>query len=148
MRIGVDIDDVTEKAAHVLMSENVSITDIDILDTIVRAGYPDLRRVINLLQEYTIDGVLTLPTEGTSAASWEEAMIVSIKENNFDKVYNIAKKNVALDEYDALYTFLGNNVAEPQGILFIADYMFKSAFVCDQDINFRALCIKLQKMVN
>jgi len=53
-----DINDVTEKAATILVAEGVELTDIDTLDTLVRSGYPDLRRVINLLQEHTIDGVL------------------------------------------------------------------------------------------
>lgn len=143
-----DINDVTERAVNVLVNEGVDITDIDVLDTIVQTGYPDLRKVINLLQEYTIEGVLTSPSDGAGSASWEAQLTTAIKENDFNKVYSIASKNVALDEYDALYSFFGRVINDPQSILYVADYMYKSAFVCDQDINLRALCIKLGQSVS
>lgn len=142
-----DINDVTEKAINILMSENVEISDIDILDDIVRAGYPDLRKVINLLQEYTINGILTAPgSSTTTSSSWESDIISAIKQGDYNSVSTIVTKNVALDEYDSLYTFMGNNVSNPQGIIYVADYMFKAAFVCDAELNFKALCLKLQKL--
>jgi len=142
-----DINDVTEKAAKVLFAENVEIADIDVLDNIVKSGYPDLRKIINLLQEHTVDGVLTSGSISKNGASaWEEELVSALKANRFLDAYSVVVKNVAMDEFETVYTIFGNTLDNPQAIIYTADYMFKSAFVADQDLNLRALCYKLEGM--
>ena len=46
-------DDVTEYAASVLISEHVKF-QIHLLDLYVSAGYPDVRKIVNMLQQNTI----------------------------------------------------------------------------------------------
>jgi DNA polymerase III delta prime subunit len=52
-----DITEFTARAATVLVNENIEF-DLDILDTYVRATYPDLRKCLNRLQSNSIDGKL------------------------------------------------------------------------------------------
>jgi DNA polymerase III delta prime subunit len=52
-----DHTDFTARAATVLLTENIEF-DLDVLDTYVRACYPDLRKVLNQLQVNCIDGKL------------------------------------------------------------------------------------------
>lgn len=61
-----DLTEFTVRAATVLVTENIEV-DMDVLDTYVRATYPDLRKCLTQLQNNSKTGVL-LPAhaEGTS----------------------------------------------------------------------------------
>lgn len=56
-----DITEFTARAATVLVTENVEF-DLDLLDTYVRASYPDLRKCLNQLQVNSTSGKLLSPT--------------------------------------------------------------------------------------
>ena len=61
-----DMTEFTARAATVLVNENIEF-DLDVLDTYVRATYPDLRKCLNKLQSNSIDGKLvTIPNIGNS----------------------------------------------------------------------------------
>ena len=68
-----DMTEFTIRAATVLVTENIEV-DMDVLDTYVRATYPDLRKCLNQLQNNSKTGVL-LPAqaEGTS----EDEILIS-----------------------------------------------------------------------
>lgn len=61
-----DLTDFTARAAQVLIAENVEF-DLDVLDSYVRATYPDLRACLNQLQKNSVDGKLIVPAESTSS---------------------------------------------------------------------------------
>jgi DNA polymerase III delta prime subunit len=52
-----DMTEFTVRAATVLVTENIDV-DMDVLDTYVRASYPDLRKCLNQLQNNSKSGVL------------------------------------------------------------------------------------------
>jgi replication factor C small subunit len=52
-----DMTEFTVRAATVLVTENIEV-DMDVLDTYVRAAYPDLRKCLNQLQNNSKSGVL------------------------------------------------------------------------------------------
>jgi len=61
-----DMTEFTARAATVLVNENIEF-DLDVLDTYVRATYPDLRKCLNKLQSNSIDGKLVaIPNIGNS----------------------------------------------------------------------------------
>jgi DNA polymerase III delta prime subunit len=63
-----DMNDFTARAATVLLNENVDF-ELDVLDTYVRATYPDLRKCLNELQNNSKSGkLLPIHQEGTSEA--------------------------------------------------------------------------------
>ena len=55
-----DMTEFTARGATVLVTENVDF-ELDVLDTYVRATYPDLRKCLNQLQVNTVSGALRLP---------------------------------------------------------------------------------------
>lgn len=57
-----DMTEFTARAATVLVNEQVDF-DLDVLDTYVRATYPDLRKCLNQLQVNVISGKLSLTNE-------------------------------------------------------------------------------------
>lgn len=60
-----DLNEFTTRAATVLLTENIDF-DLDILDTYVRATYPDLRKCLNQLQVNSQTGKLLPPSESDS----------------------------------------------------------------------------------
>ncbi len=57
--------DYTARAATVLIGENITF-DLDVLDTYVRACYPDMRKCLNQLQQNSLTGELLQIQDGGS----------------------------------------------------------------------------------
>jgi replication factor C small subunit len=138
-----DVDEVTERVAIILINEGVNITDLEILDSFVKLGYPDTRKIINLVQQHTAGGILVKPQTEIDSTTWEYEILDLIKNKQFGKIREIVSKNASLDDYENLYRLLYQNIEEPQATVFIAEYLYRHAFVSDPEINFSALCEKL-----
>ncbi len=92
-----DMTEFTARAATVLVTENVEF-DLDVLDTYVRATYPDLRKCLNQLQVHSQTGKLEPPNdEGTS----EDELLVRATEQF--KQGKILEGRQTLMEYLSLY---------------------------------------------
>jgi len=59
----VDIDEFTARVATILVEENIEF-NLDVLDTFVKATYPDLRKCINMVQMNSLKGSLHMPEKG------------------------------------------------------------------------------------
>jgi len=92
-----DITEFTARAATVLVSENVEF-DLDILDTYVRATYPDLRKCLNQLQVNSQSGKLSEPD---TSVSNEDSLLINATE--FFKAGNIKEGRQMLQDYMKLY---------------------------------------------
>ena len=107
-----DITEFTARAATVLVSENV-LFDLDILDTYVRATYPDLRKCLNQLQVNSQTGTLLAPDAATFS---EDALLV--KATEYFKSGNIINGRQTLQEYiktyptraEDIYTWMYDNL--------------------------------------
>ena len=75
----LDKTDFTTRVAEILIAENVT-PDLDILDTYIKATYPDLRKCINMVQMNSQDGVLLTPNEGDKGEQdWKLDMVELFK---------------------------------------------------------------------
>jgi len=92
-----DMTEFTARAATVLVTENVEF-ELDVLDTYVRATYPDLRKCLNQLQVNSGSGALRAPqSEGQS----EDELLVEA--TNLFKSGNLIEARQQLMQYIALY---------------------------------------------
>jgi DNA polymerase III delta prime subunit len=92
-----DMTEFTARAATVLVTENVDF-ELDVLDTFVRATYPDLRKCLNQLQVNSGSGALRAPqSEGQS----EDELLVEA--TNLFKSCNLIEARQKLMQYIALY---------------------------------------------
>lgn len=90
-----DMTEFTARAATVLVSENIDF-DLEVLDTYVRATYPDLRKCLNQLQANSITGSLTRPS---NEANSEDALLV--------KAVELFKKGDVLGGRQVLLEYIG-----------------------------------------
>ncbi len=92
-----DITEFTARAATVLVSENIDF-DLDILDTYVRATYPDLRKCLNRLQVNSQTGKLLAPD---SEGACEDDLL--LKATEFFKKGDLKQGRQSLQEYIKMY---------------------------------------------
>lgn len=148
-------DDVLEYAAKVLIAEKVKFT-VDLLEKYVTIGYPDIRKIINLLQQNTVDGKLqTLEAKG-EAGDYKFALLELVQRGKWSEARQLACAEVAREEWEDVYKFLYENLdTSPSfstkdkweaGIVIIADHLYKHAFVADPEINAAAMFIRLEQV--
>jgi len=104
-----DTDEITEFVAKILISENVKI-DIALLDKYVAVGYPDIRKIINMLQQNVIDNVLQPLTAKTEAGDYKFRLLDMIAVDNWQGARELACANVATEEWEDVYRFLYENL--------------------------------------
>ena len=92
-----DMVEFTARGATVLVTENVEF-ELDVLDTYVRATYPDLRKCLNQLQVNTVSGALNAPQ---SAGQSEDDIL--IEATTLFKAGKIIDARQQLMQYIALY---------------------------------------------
>jgi replication factor C small subunit len=92
-----DMVEFTARGATVLVTENVEF-ELDVLDTYVRATYPDLRKCLNQLQVNTVSGALRAPqTQGKGEDD------ILIEATTLFKAGKIIDARQQLMQYIALY---------------------------------------------
>lgn len=143
--------DVTEQMMHMLRKEKVKFT-IDLLDSYVTTGYPDIRKIINLLQQNTHDGVLH-EAKAAGSGEWKEQLIALLGDDDWSGARSLVCSSIAGDDWEALYRYLYENIHTTpkfknkskweEAITIIAEHLYKNAFVADPEINAAAMFIRL-----
>jgi len=148
-----NVVDVTEYACSVLIAEKVKFT-IDLLDKFVAMAYPDSRKIVNLLQQNTYNGVLQPPQTGSGeAGDYKFAMLELLECGSWNDIRKLACAEVATEEWDDVYRFLYENLHKcpsfsikekwESGIVVIADHLYKHGMSADPEINAAAMFIRL-----
>ena len=147
-----DIDDVTVYACKVLKAESVKF-DLETVDRYVAQYYPDVRKIINTLQQSTIKGTLAPFTKAANAGAFKEKLTEALNAGNWNAARKVVCELVSPDEYVDVYRFLyanlqsfGNFKVRPaweDGIVTIAEHLYKHTICADSEINLAALFIRL-----
>jgi len=140
------------RVGEILAKENVEF-EIDVLDTYVKATYPDLRKTINNVQLHCIDNKLTLPTDVDSSDDYKLAMVGLFREGKIKDARKLICEQVKLDEYEDVYRFLYRNLEfwgeedkQDEAILIIRNGLVKHGMIADPEINLSATLIELEKL--
>ena len=147
--------DIAEYAAGILMSEKVKF-DLDTLDKYIAIGYPDVRKIVNLLQQYTSDGVLSLPLSDKEAGDYKFKLLDFIERDKWLDARLLCCENVVAEEWEEVYRFLYENLSKAPkfqdkdkwegGIVIIADHLYKHGIVADPEINAAAMFIRMTQL--
>jgi DNA polymerase III delta prime subunit len=129
-----------QRLIHILETEGIEY-DKKVLVELIKKYFPDFRRTLHELQRYTSSGKLELNVLAAVSNSNIEQLLSHMKECNFTEVRKWSALNSNDDMsmifrqlYDELPKVLVPNTL-PSSIILLADYQFKSNFVCDQEIN-------------
>lgn len=149
-----DKDDIAERVALILISEHIKFNE-DLLYKYVTAGYPDIRKIINLVQQNVVDGELMPPTE-IEAGDYKFQLLELLATDSWLDIRKLLCPNVPVEEWEAVYRFLYENLNKSgkfsnhakweEGIVVIADHLYKDSLVADREINFAACAIRLASL--
>ena len=149
----IDQTEFTARVAEILITEGV-IPDLDILDTYVKATYPDLRKCINMVQMNVQEGSLLRPNEGDSGTTdWKLDMVELFKQGKITDARKLLCGAVRPEEMEEIYRWLYDNVelfgSEEQqdtAVLTIKQGLVDHALVADAEINLAATLIRLARI--
>jgi len=146
-----DHTEFTARAATVLVTEGVDF-DLDVLDTYVKATYPDLRKCLNLLQPNSQAGRLNPPSAADkSMRDWRLEAVDMYKQGRVRDARTLICQSSTAEEIEEIFTWLYNNLdlwgktpeQQDQAITVIRDGMANIPLVADHEINLSATLIEL-----
>jgi replication factor C small subunit len=149
----VDINEFTARVATILVEENIEFS-LDVLDTFVKATYPDLRKCINMVQMNSLKGSLHMPEKGDAGeADYKLEMVELFKKGKISEARKLVCGQARPEEMEEIFRWLYDNVAifgdEPiqeKAILIIKQGLVDHTLVSDPEINLAATLIRLSHL--
>lgn len=149
-----DLTDFTTRVATILLNEQVTF-DLDVLDSYVKATYPDLRKCLNLLESNSITGTLSLPSSTDKAVKdWKLDTVDLFKRGKVREARNLICQQGQNDIqstfrwlYDNLSLWSDDPVIQDQAIVIICRGLANTNLVTDQEINLSATLIEINQLI-
>jgi DNA polymerase III delta prime subunit len=150
-------DDVIVKMFTMLEAEEIAFTDDDLL-LYVKQAYPDIRKIINNLQQASVNKKLQSPRNSEVGQDWRFKILDLLKALDIDGIRALAVANVPEAEVEELYKFLYQNymlldvcknkqVAD-SAIIVLSDGLRAHAVSGIPHLTFEATCVKLMMALN
>ena len=144
--------DVAKRVAGIL--DELSITyDKKDLVTIINAGYPDIRRVLNACQRQVIDNVLRVDNDSIIQANYMTKLLEIFKSDlNKKDAFKEIRQLIAdskVKDFTNLHKFLFDEIDEyAKGhiaavILILAESQYQDSFVVDKELHMMSTIVKL-----
>lgn len=143
----LDYESIVERILEIMVSENIDYEQEEDIYTHVDAYTPDLRKIINSIQQFSVDGALS-PLEERNGGSngfdeWEQ--LWKGKKIDKDDVIDLIP-SLDLSSVDKYYRVMYESIIDDKkfsddAVVTIADHLYKSNFVADQEINLMACVI-------
>jgi DNA polymerase III delta prime subunit len=137
-----------KRTLSILKNENIE-ADPKVVAKVIEKHFPDFRRILNELQKYAGNGKID---EGIFTDFKQESideLFTFLKEKNFTSMRKWCADNSDQDTneiFRKIYDTATDKVelkSMPTLVVSLADYMYKSAFVADQEINLVAFLTEI-----
>jgi DNA polymerase III delta prime subunit len=150
----IDHNEFTARIAKILLEEEIKF-DLDILDSYVKATYPDLRKCLNLVQMNSGTGNLDKPhgDEGGSA-DWKFEVVDLFKSGKIREGRQLLVKHARPEDmedmfrwmYDNIDLFGDNDEKRDAAIIVIRNGLVNNSLVADAEINLSATMVELTQL--
>jgi replication factor C small subunit len=150
----IDKNEFTARVAQILIEEKVD-PELDILDTYVKATYPDLRKCINMVQMNSKDGKLYAPDKSDKGQQdYRLEMVDLFKKGKILDARKLVCSQARPEEVEDIFRWLYDNLEliskddeqQDKAILAIKQGLVDHSFVADPEINLAATMIKLGRI--
>lgn len=148
------LDDVeyTARVATILVEENIEF-ELEILDTFVKAAYPDLRKCINNIQQHSVTGRLELPISANASADYKIEMVALFKAGKILEARQLICANAVPEDYVELYRWIYDNLdilstnqdVQDKIILYVKQGLVDHVVCADPEINFSATMVRIMQ---
>jgi DNA polymerase III delta prime subunit len=149
-----DQTEFTARVATVLVTEAVDF-DLDVLDSYVKATYPDLRKCLNLVQLNSQSGQLNPPNASDrSARDWKLECVDLFKKGRLREARTMICQNSTPEEAEDIFRWMYDNLnlwgdtpeQQDQAIIIIRNGLVNHSSVADVEINLSATLIELAQI--
>lgn len=149
-----DHTEFTARVATVLVSEGVEF-DLDVLDSYVKATYPDLRKSLNLAQANSQTGTLLAPAVADkSMRDWKLECVDLFKRGQTRQARALMCQNSSPEEAEDVFRWMYDNLnlwgstpeSQDQAIVIIRNGLVSHNAVADVEINLSATLIELSNL--
>jgi replication factor C small subunit len=150
----IDKNEFTARVAQILIEEKVE-PNLDILDTYVKATYPDLRKCINMVQQNSRDGQLHAPDKADKGQQdYRLEMVDLFKKGKILEARKLVCSQARPEEVEDIFRWLYDNLdliskddeQQDKAILAIKQGLVDHSFVADPEINLAATMIKIGRI--
>ena len=144
--------DVAIRVNEILKAESVTYSPTDLV-SIINAGYPDIRRILNSCQRQVVNGELKIDKQSLIESNYMDKVVELLasktdKKQLFTSIRQLLADSQVKDYtslyrhlYDNLETFATGHIAGV--ILIVAEAQYKDSFVVDKEINVMAMFIQI-----
>ncbi len=147
--------DVALNMVNILRKENVTFTPED-LGIVVNASYPDIRKILNTLQQYSINGNLVLDKATIVTSSYQLQLLEHLKTSDkktafteIRKILSSSGQNTFVDLYqflfDSIDDYAKGNIAG--AILALAESQVQEASAIDKELHAMALFVNILNLI-
>jgi DNA polymerase III delta prime subunit len=149
-----DHTEFTARVATVLVTEGIEF-DLDVLDSYVKATYPDLRKCLNLTQQNSLTGKLIDPKDGDkSIGDWKLDCVHLFKTGKIREARGLLCSQAEPEEMDSIFRWMYDNVdlwgktpeQQDAAIVIIREGIVKHNSCADAEINLSATLIELSAL--
>lgn len=145
----LDKETVLERVVEILEREQIEVDELDYIQEHIDTYYPDMRKIINSLQQSSetgkLIGVIGKSDTASDNEQWEECWTTN---PNKDDLVDLVR-SMEIDNTESIYRTMYDNVKnlpedkQMNAFVVIADHLYRSAFVADQEINLFACVINI-----
>ena len=140
----------------ILDKEKVKYTPKDVA-FIVASYYPDMRKMINFMQQSSLTGELKIAKANTADQDFRDKLLDMLKNHKkagvFDEIRQLVA-DAAFSNYEEVYKFLFDKVNDyagqkaPEVIIYLAEAVYQSALVFEREITFVASMHRILSCLN
>jgi replication factor C small subunit len=153
------LKEVTARIVHVIGSESIEVAaeQKPLLSNLIQTNYPDVRKIIGLVQKYTSDGKLNITEDINVELFAKDVLKLLKKEKDISKVREFVIHNET--DFNSDYLVLLKGLFEEvyssdlsyenkaSALTIIGEAMYKHQFVMDYEINAFCCLIQLQSLI-
>lgn len=148
LNISFTQDDIFKRVIEILKSEKIKVCKENLIafrENVIKKLFPDIRRIINELELWTVSSEL-IPMNSNYSNDLNKLVEYIITTTDYKTIRKTVMDNEEQfnSDYIALSQALFNKVEKPDHHLIIADYIYKMHIVTDQEIEFYAMIIELK----
>ena len=150
----IDQTEFTARMATVLVEESIQF-ELDVLDTYVKATYPDLRKCLNICQMNSTSGTLDKPHGDEGGSEDYKLEVVSMfKAGKIKEARQLLCKNARPEEMEDMFRWMYDNIdlwgstdeQRDAAIIVIRNGLVNHAMVADPEINLSATLCELTQL--
>jgi replication factor C small subunit len=158
IQLSPPINLIVKRIKHILDQESIQIDDQNKVKLVhsIKKFFPDIRKTINEVQKYCNDGKLSIPDISRVDNFVEKILDLLFKkkifelrrhiienENDFKGDYNLLMKGLFDSVCDIPLSESFKESKKKMWLVTIGEYMYRSSFVVDQEINFYCMLVSM-----